>query len=113
MAARPTTLRHWPLFGLRLRTPRLELRLPSLADLDELAGLAAEGVHDPAVMPFGVPWTDVPPDQRARRVLQYHLGPGRRTAGPKSRSPGWPNASPTSALPPDGHRPSSHQRGFF
>ena len=31
-----TTLRHWPLFGLRLRTPRLELRLPSLADLDEL-----------------------------------------------------------------------------
>jgi RimJ/RimL family protein N-acetyltransferase len=74
MAARPTTLRRWPLFGLRLRTPRLELRLPSLADLDELAGLAAEGVHDPAVMPFGVPWTDVPPDQRARSVLQYHLG---------------------------------------
>ena len=68
-----TTLRHWPLFGLRLRTPRLELRLPSLADLDELAGLAAEGVHDPAVMPFGVPWTDVPPDQRARNLLQFHL----------------------------------------
>ena len=72
MAAKPPALRHWPLFGLRLRTPRLELRLPSLADLDELAGLAAAGVHDPAVQPFGVPWTDVPPDQRARGVLQYH-----------------------------------------
>jgi RimJ/RimL family protein N-acetyltransferase len=73
MAATPSPLRHWPLFGLRLRTPRLELRLPSLADLDELAGLAAAGVHDPAVMPFGVPWTDVPPDERARSVLQFHL----------------------------------------
>ena len=27
-----------------------------------------------AVMPFGVPWTDVPPDQVPRGVLQYHLG---------------------------------------
>jgi len=67
-----TTMQNWPLSGLRLRTPRLELRLPSLADLDDLARLAAEGVHDPAVQPFGVPWTDVPPDQRARSVLQYH-----------------------------------------
>jgi RimJ/RimL family protein N-acetyltransferase len=72
MAATPLVLQHWPLFGLRLRTARLELRLPSLADLDELASVAAEGVHDPAVQPFGVPWTDVPPDQRARGVLQYH-----------------------------------------
>jgi RimJ/RimL family protein N-acetyltransferase len=67
-----TTMPNWPLLGLRLRTPRLELRLPSLADLDELASLATAGVHDPAVQPFGVPWTDVPPDQRARGVLQYH-----------------------------------------
>lgn len=74
MAATPITPRNWPLFGLRLRTPRLELRLASLADLDELADLAAEGVHDPEVMPFGVPWTDVPPDQRARNLLQFHLG---------------------------------------
>jgi RimJ/RimL family protein N-acetyltransferase len=72
MAATPAVLQHWPLFGLRLRTPRLELRLPSLPDLAELAELAAAGVHDPAVQPFGVPWTDVPPDQRARGVLQYH-----------------------------------------
>jgi RimJ/RimL family protein N-acetyltransferase len=73
MAATPSTPRNWPLFGLRLRTARLELRLPSLADLDELGSLAAEGVHDPAVMPFGVPWTDVPADQLPRGVLLYHL----------------------------------------
>lgn len=30
-------MRNWPLFGLRVTTPRLELRLPSLDDLDALA----------------------------------------------------------------------------
>lgn len=62
----------WPLVGLRLRTPLLELRWPSQADLDALAALAADGVHDPAVQPFGVAWTDVGPAERARSVLQYH-----------------------------------------
>ncbi len=64
--------RHWPLFGLRLRTPRLELRLPSHGDLDALAALAAGGVHDPDVQPFAVPWTDAPPEERARSTVQYH-----------------------------------------
>lgn len=63
---------HWPLAGLRLRTPRLELRWPALADLDALAVLAAEGVHDPDLQPFDVPWTDAPPAERARGTLQYH-----------------------------------------
>ncbi|MGW0327926.1 GNAT family N-acetyltransferase [Nocardia sp. NPDC003183] len=63
---------HWPLFGLRLATPRLELRLPSDAELAELAELAADGVHDPDRMPFAVPWTDLPPRERARSVVQYH-----------------------------------------
>ena len=62
----------WPLTGLRLRTPRLELRLPSQADLDSLATLAAAGVHDPAVQPFTIPWTDAGPAERARGLLQYH-----------------------------------------
>ncbi|MEU7641994.1 GNAT family N-acetyltransferase [Streptomyces sp. NPDC039016] len=67
-----TLLTHWPLAGLRLTTPRLELRLPNLDDLAALASLAADGVHDPAVQPFTVAWTDVGPEQRARSVLQYH-----------------------------------------
>jgi RimJ/RimL family protein N-acetyltransferase len=65
---------YWPLSGLRLRTPRLELRWPTLSDLDALAGLAAEGVHDPGVQPFTVAWTDAEPADRARGVLQYHWG---------------------------------------
>jgi RimJ/RimL family protein N-acetyltransferase len=63
---------YWPLSGLRLKTPRLELRWPTLADLDSLAALAADGVHDPSVQPFAVAWTDAPPHERARGVLQYH-----------------------------------------
>ncbi|KAA5833563.1 GNAT family N-acetyltransferase [Saccharopolyspora hirsuta] len=63
---------HFPLVGLRLTTPRLELRLPSPDELAELAALAAEGVHDPAVMPFSVPWTDHPPEQVALNVLQHY-----------------------------------------
>jgi len=61
----------WPLFGLVLRTPRLELRVPSLEQLAGLAELADEGVHDPAAMPFLVPWTDLPPGPRGRSVMQH------------------------------------------
>lgn len=65
-------MRHWPLFGLRLSTSRVELRVPSLDDLDALADLAFEGVHDPAEMPFGVAWTDAEPAERARGTVQHH-----------------------------------------
>ncbi|MFJ2956543.1 GNAT family N-acetyltransferase [Streptomyces sp. NPDC087270] len=63
---------HWPLLGLRLTTPRLELRLPSEEELGELADLAAGGIHEPDRMPFIVPWTDLPPAERARSVVQHH-----------------------------------------
>ena len=49
---------HWPLFDLRIRTPRLELRPDWDDGVAELATVAASGVHDPATMPFGIPWTD-------------------------------------------------------
>jgi RimJ/RimL family protein N-acetyltransferase len=62
----------WPLAELRLLTPRLELRLPTDRDLDDLADLAAAGVHDPEVQPFGFPWTDVSPAERGRSTVQYH-----------------------------------------
>jgi RimJ/RimL family protein N-acetyltransferase len=47
-----------PLYGLRLRTDRLELRWPDGDEIEALARLAQTGVHDPAEMPFLVPWTD-------------------------------------------------------
>jgi RimJ/RimL family protein N-acetyltransferase len=65
---------HWPLTGLRLRTPRLELRWPTVRDLDELAELATEGVHDPDVQPFGVAWTDAPAAELPSRTLRYFWG---------------------------------------
>jgi RimJ/RimL family protein N-acetyltransferase len=64
--------RWWPLHDLRIRTGTLELRLPSYDDLVALGELAHDGIHDPAVMPFGVPWTDVAPDERARSTMQWH-----------------------------------------
>ncbi|MER5275084.1 GNAT family protein [Streptomyces sp. NPDC002809] len=64
---------HWPPYGLRIRTPRLELRLPDLELLDDLASVAADGVHAPDVMPFTVPWTDCPPAERGRAVFQHVL----------------------------------------
>jgi RimJ/RimL family protein N-acetyltransferase len=62
----------WPLAGLQLGTPSLELRWPTVDDLHALAALAAQGVHDPRTQPFSVPWTDAEPPQRARSTLQYH-----------------------------------------
>jgi RimJ/RimL family protein N-acetyltransferase len=47
-----------PLFGLRLRTPRLELRFPAEDELVQLARVAQQGVHPPDEMPFLIRWTD-------------------------------------------------------
>lgn len=46
------------LYGLRLRTPQLELRLGSHEELLELGRLAERGVHPPDEMPFSIAWTD-------------------------------------------------------
>jgi RimJ/RimL family protein N-acetyltransferase len=63
---------HWPLFDLRIHTANLELRPPSDDDAEALAELAAGGIHDPATMPFGVPWTDAPPGDLQRSALQHY-----------------------------------------
>ena len=47
-----------PLTRLRIRTPRLELRLATPAELRALYRLAEQGIHDPEVMPFEAAWTD-------------------------------------------------------
>jgi RimJ/RimL family protein N-acetyltransferase len=62
---------YWPLFELRVRSPRLEIRLPKDETLADLARLAAKGVHDPSTMPFLFPWTDEPSPQLERGMLQW------------------------------------------
>jgi len=64
----------WPLFDLRLRTPRLELRSPTDDDLFGLLEVAQGGVHDAHEMPFGVAWTDLAPPAFERQFLQYFWG---------------------------------------
>jgi hypothetical protein len=63
---------YWPLLGLQLITPRLELRMPSDTELSELADLAAEGMHQPGSVPFLVSWPSLPPKERARSLVQRH-----------------------------------------
>jgi RimJ/RimL family protein N-acetyltransferase len=63
----------WPLFGLSIRTPRLELRYPDDDDLLVLARLT-EDIHDPGLRRFSVGWHEVPSPQRERNLLQYHWG---------------------------------------
>jgi len=58
-----------PLFGLRLRTPRLELRLPTREELEALREVARQGIHPPEFMPFAVAWTD---DAELAEFLDYH-----------------------------------------
>ena len=69
-----TIVDHWPLFGLRINTQRLELRVPTDDDLLELLAVAQAGVHDPSTMPFLVPWTDQASPEFERSFLQYHWG---------------------------------------
>lgn len=62
----------WPLFDLRLHTPRLELRLPTDEDLFELGRVAAEGVHDASFTPFSKNWAVLPSPERERALLIQH-----------------------------------------
>ncbi|MFE5710142.1 GNAT family N-acetyltransferase [Streptomyces sp. NPDC056501] len=65
-------MRHWPITELELSTPDLVLRLPSDAELDELAQVAAEGVVPDGAVFFPQPWASAPPAERARSVVQNH-----------------------------------------
>jgi RimJ/RimL family protein N-acetyltransferase len=49
-----------PLYGLRLRARRVELRLPTLPEVEALREVALAGIHPPEFMPFSVAWTDDP-----------------------------------------------------
>jgi RimJ/RimL family protein N-acetyltransferase len=62
---------HWPLFDLRVTTPRLELRPPDQATACALIDLAARGIHDPDFMPFEHPWTRRPSPAFERESFQY------------------------------------------
>jgi RimJ/RimL family protein N-acetyltransferase len=62
----------WPLFGLRIRSEHLVLRLPTDGDLPGMLDLAKAGIHPPEDMPFGVAWTDATGAAFDRGYLQHH-----------------------------------------
>lgn len=64
----------WPLYGLKIVTPGLELRLPREDELAELARIAGAGVHRPEERPFLTPWTEGSARDRELTVLQDHWG---------------------------------------
>jgi RimJ/RimL family protein N-acetyltransferase len=62
----------WPLFDLRLRTARLELRLPTDDEVAALAAVAKAGIHGPDEMPFASPWSIMPSPEFDRGFIQHH-----------------------------------------
>jgi RimJ/RimL family protein N-acetyltransferase len=62
----------WPLFDLRVVTPRVELRYVDDALGAELSQLAAQGIHDPDFMPFALPWTDAQSPLLERNAMQWY-----------------------------------------
>lgn len=65
---------HWPLWDLRIRTPRLELRPVRESEMADLSELIDGGIHDPATMPFLIPFTDAPNPRRAHDSYRFWMG---------------------------------------
>jgi RimJ/RimL family protein N-acetyltransferase len=62
----------WPLFGLVVRTPRLELRYPDDLDLAALAGMATDIQEPGGLQPFSFAWHHGSAEQVRRRVVQHN-----------------------------------------
>lgn len=61
----------WPLFDLTIRTPRLELRVPTDELYAEVCEVARSGIHPPGFMPFSHEWTDAPEDQLVANSMRF------------------------------------------
>ena len=72
MDARTKLTDAWPLFGLRLRTEHLVLRMPTDDDVVELLEVAKGGIHPPDEMPFGMAWTSVEGAAFDRSFMQHY-----------------------------------------
>jgi RimJ/RimL family protein N-acetyltransferase len=86
MAGRYRDSHPWPLYALRIMTPRLELRVPDDEDLVGLFEAACAGIHPPGEMPFAVPWTDGLHAPRALERYLSHYWTARGALAPESWS---------------------------
>ncbi len=62
----------WPLMDLAVITPTVTLRYITDELGAELAWLASQGIHDPATMPFAMPWTDVASPELERNTMRFY-----------------------------------------
>lgn len=62
----------WPIYGLRIRSERLVLRLPTDDDLLALIDLARGGIHPLDEMPFAVAWSVRESPEFERGFLAHH-----------------------------------------
>jgi len=62
----------WPLFGLRLATPRLELRPILDQDIPAAVEAARSGIHDARRNPFSTPWTELPADELGPNMARWY-----------------------------------------
>jgi RimJ/RimL family protein N-acetyltransferase len=65
----------WPIFGLSISTPRLELRVPTDDELVALAhNIVERRIHGPETIPFLGQWALAEPDEVPMGVAQHHWG---------------------------------------
>jgi RimJ/RimL family protein N-acetyltransferase len=64
----------WPLFCLEITTPRLVMRVGRESDFASALQLIEDGIHDPSVMPFRIPFTDSSRPERDRDSLRHWWG---------------------------------------
>jgi RimJ/RimL family protein N-acetyltransferase len=62
----------WPLFGLRLATPRLELRLIQDQDIPAAVAAAQSGIHEAGKSPFSTPWTELPAGELGPNMARWY-----------------------------------------
>ncbi len=62
----------WPLFGLTLATPRLELHPVLDQEIPAAVAAARTGIHEPGRNPFSTPWTELPAEELAPNMARWH-----------------------------------------
>lgn len=62
----------WPPRDLVVRTPMLDLRLPTEPEIVQLAVLAGAGVNEEPDLPYALPWTVVASPELERNYCQHH-----------------------------------------
>jgi RimJ/RimL family protein N-acetyltransferase len=62
----------WPLFGLTLTTPRLELRPIRDEDIPAAVAAARSGIHEAGRNPFSLPWTELPEDELGPNMARWY-----------------------------------------